>query len=183
MSPVQDTSASRRRPPIRARSGPCGVILALGLVLLGSGCVAFAKGGLFPEDGDEVWVEYFDNRTFFRDVEFRLTEQVVAEVLSRPGLQLSRSREEAEVILSGRVTQVGQTVLSEDAARTVESVYSTVTVIVDVLDAATGEVLRTRQLSQRGEYVPPQGETDQTAREFVFELLARDIVRELETEF
>lgn len=147
------------------------------------GCVTLERGGLFASDRDDVWVEYFDNRTFYRDVEFRVSEQVVAEILSRPGLRLSTSRDAADIVLTGRVVDVQQSVLSEDPTRTVTSASSTVTVVVEILDARTGDVLKTRRLSQRAEFVPALAEGVETARRDAFVLLARDIVRELETEF
>lgn len=174
----------RHRHGVRRRRGLAG-LLAAGLCLgaLLPGCVRLQKGGIFPPSHDEVWVEYFDNKTFYRDVEFRVSEQVVAEILSRPGLRLSTSRDAAEVVLTGRIVKVSQNVLSEDPTRTVTSASSTVTVVVDILDAATGELLKSRRLSQRAEFVPALAEDVETARRDAFVLLARDIVRELETEF
>lgn len=157
-------------------------LLALGLVLLCGACVSLSKGGLFPENRDQVFVEYFDNGTFFRNVEFDLSEHVVAEVLARPGLQLT-SKEGAEVLLTGRVISVQQRVLSEDEARKLTSASTTITVVVEVLDAMTGELIKRTQLSQRAEYVPKRLDDIDDAREEAYRFLARDIVRVLETEF
>ncbi len=54
-----------------------------------TGCVGLQQGDVFPDDHDAVCVSYFTNETFYRDVEFELTEQVVNEILSSPGLKLS----------------------------------------------------------------------------------------------
>ncbi|GJM21566.1 MAG: hypothetical protein DHS20C15_14810 [Planctomycetota bacterium] len=157
-------------------------LVALSLVLLCGACVSFSKGGLFPEARDQVFVEYFDNGTFFRNVEFDLSEHVVAEILKRPGLKLT-SKEQAEVLITGRVVSVQQRVLSEDEARKLTSASTTITVVVEILDAMTGALIKRTQLSQRGEYVPKLLEDIDDAREMAFRFLARDIVRELETEF
>jgi hypothetical protein len=164
------------RPGLRG-----GLALALLLLLTGA-CTGLEKGGLFPADRNRVFVGYFDNKTFYRDVEFLITEAVVEEILSRPGLHLT-SREEADVILSGRVVKVQQNVLSEDPSRTVTSQSTTVTVVVDVIDARTGDVLSSRRLTQRGEFVPNLGEDLADARREAYRFLARDVVRELELEF
>ncbi|MFT7462599.1 MAG: hypothetical protein ACI9EF_000940, partial [Pseudohongiellaceae bacterium] len=58
-------------------------LLATLLICVPVGCVSLTRGGLFPADRDAVFVGYFVNDTFFRDVEFKLTEGVVAEILSR----------------------------------------------------------------------------------------------------
>lgn len=162
--------------PLRLLGG-----LLLGLALLG-GCTGLERGGLFPASRNRVFVAYFDNKTFYRDVEFHLTEAVVEEILSRPGLHLT-SREDADVILTGRVVKVQQNVLSEDPTRTVTSEATSVTVVVEVIDARTGEVLSSTRLTQRGEFVPPLGEDLEYARREAYRFLARDVVRELELEF
>lgn len=176
---------SRRSPSLRA--APCVALALAALLAALPACVSLRRGGLFAEDRDEVFVPYFKNETFFRNVEFELTEQVHQEILSRPGLRLS-SKEDAEVLLTGRVVSVRQTVLSEDPQQDVTSRSTSVTAVIEIRDARTGEVIKTRRLTQRGQFVesdlaqsPNQG-LDAARREaFVF--LARDIVRELEKEF
>lgn len=168
------------RPPLPPVASSAVLALA---ALLAAGCVSLQKGGLFPEGRNRVAVGYFDNKTFYRDVEFLLTEAVVEEILSRPGLHLS-SREQADVLLTGRVVNVQQSVLSEDPTQQVTSASTTITILVDILDARTGEPLSPpRRLTQRGEFVPDLGEDVDDARREAFRFLARDIVRALEMEF
>ena len=156
------------------------------LVLLGccllTGCFALQRGGLFAPQYDQVFVPYFYNETFYRDVEFEITEQLVREILSSPGLHLS-SKEDAEVYLVGRVLNVRQRVLSEDPDTKPTSANTTVTVEVKMVDARTGEVLKTRQFTQSGEFVESRGEDIAFARSEVYRYLSRDIVRMLETDF
>jgi hypothetical protein len=52
-----------------------------------------------------------------------------------------------------------------------------------VVDAKSGEVLKKRRLTEKGQSVPARGEDLQFARREAFRYLARDIVRELEEEF
>ncbi len=170
----------------RNRLALLGLIALVGIGVLG-GCVQLKRGGLFAKDRDEVFVGYFLNETFYRDVEFELTEHVHREILSRPGLRLS-SKEGAEILLSGRVVNVRQTVLSEDPQQDVTSRSTSVTAVIEIKDARTGVVIKTKRLTQRGEFVnsdsassPNRGLDD--ARREAFAFLARDIVRELETEF
>lgn len=152
------------------------------LPLLLAGCVGLQRGDVFPEDRDQVWVSYFGNETFYRDVEFQLTEQVVQEILSRPGLRLS-SRDEAEVHLTGRVLSVGQAVLSEARTQLPTSSTTTLTVELVLTDARSGERLQRRRLTQRGQFVPARGEDLAFALDEAIRYLARDIVRELEEDF
>jgi len=161
--------------------------LLLALLVAMLGCVQFSRGGLFAEDRNEVFLSYFGNETFYRNVEFELTEQVTQEILSRPGLHLS-SKENAEVFLTGRVVSVKQVVLSEDPKQTVTSRSTNVTAVIEIRDARTGDLIKKKRLTQRGEFVSTDSavlnavDLDAARREaFIF--LARDIVRELEKEF
>jgi hypothetical protein len=147
-----------------------------------AGCVGLQRGDVYPDGRDEVCVSYFGNETFYRDVEFELTEQLVDEILSSPGLRLS-SREAAEISLSGRVLDVSQRVLSESRSQIPTSSTTAVTVEIVVTDARTGQELKRRRLTQRGQFVPARGEDLEFARREAFRYLARDIVRELEEDF
>jgi hypothetical protein len=161
----------------------------VGFLLLAStlNCVHFSRGGLFAEDRDEVFLSYFSNETFSRNVEFELTEQVTQQILSTPGLYLS-SKEGAEVFLTGRVVSVKQVVLSEDPQQTVTSRSTSVTAVIEIRDSRTGELLKKKKLTQRGEFVSTDSAVFNAvdldaARRQAFSYLARDIVRELEKEF
>jgi hypothetical protein len=160
--------------------------LALGKVflstLLAAGCVDLHKGGLYPADHDRVFVEYFYNETFYRDVEFQLGDAVVAEIVSRPGLRLS-SKEDAEVVLRGRVLNIQQHVLSENPQLNPTSESTEVTVEVRLEDARTGEVIKTQRLTEKGEFVQALGQSVEVGRATALRFLARDIVRVLEEDF
>ena len=54
---------------------------------------------------------------------------------------------------------------------------------IELRDARTGKIIKTKRLTQRGEFVPGQDEDVESARRDAYVFLARDIVRELETEF
>ena len=157
-------------------------LLAALIALALGGCVSLSQGGIYPEDADEVFVGYFRNDTFFRDVQFQLSERVVEEILSRPGLHLT-SKDQAEVLVSGRVTNVVQRVLSEDEDLDFTAAATTITVVLEIHDAMSGQLIKTKTLSQRAEYVPQLGRELEDARLEAFRFLARDIVRELEAEF
>jgi len=145
-------------------------------------CVSLERGDVYPDDRDTVWVAYFGNETFYRDVEFELTDELANEILSSPGLHLS-SKDEAEIHLTGRVLEVTQNVLAEDKQQDPTARSSAVTVEISVVDAKSGEVLKKRRLTEKGQSVPARGEDLTFARREAFRYLARDIVRELEEEF
>ncbi len=159
------------------------LLAAVGSVgFVGSGCVALHRGGLYPAGHDRVFVETFYNETFYRDVEFELGDQIVSEILSRPGLHLS-SKDDAEVVIRGRVLNVQQNVLSENPKLNPTSESTTVTVEVRLEDARTGAVLKRRKLTEKGEFVQSVGETLDVGRSTALRFLAREIVRVLEEDF
>jgi hypothetical protein len=174
--------------PLAPHRLPLGLVALVALVVLVAlsavtpGCVSLHRGDLYADDRDQVFVSFFTNETFYRDVEFDLTDQVVSEILSRPGLHLS-SRDEADLLLSGRVLDVRQRVLSENPNQTPTSSNTSITVEVVLTDSRTGEVIRKQKLSQQGQFAPALGEDIQTARREAYYFLARDIVRLLEEDF
>lgn len=153
-----------------------------GVLALTSGCVSLHQGGIYRKDLDEVFVAYFDNETFYRDLQFQISEQVVQEILSSPGLHLS-SKEDAEVVLTGSLLDVRQQVLAENESQQPLLTRVTLTVDVRVADIKTGEVLKNKRLSQEGEFASSQGEDLTTAETEAITYLARDIVRLLEEDF
>lgn len=157
------------------------LLLVAGLAVL-PGCVSLSSGGIYPEGRNRVFVAFFDNETFYRDVQFLLTDQVVAEVLSRPGLHLT-TKQDAEVLLTGRVLNVHQAVLSEDPNQVVTQSATSITVSIDIHDAFTGELIKTAVLTGRGQFVPALGQDLESAQREAYVFLARDIVRQLEAEF
>ena len=159
-----------------------GAALCAGLLALSPACVALHRGGIYAPALDQVFVSYFDNATFYRDLQFQLTEQVVSEILSSPGLRLS-SKEDAEVVLTGTLLDVQQHVLAEDPSQQPLLTSVILTVEARVEDSRSGEVLRSSRLSQHGEFAPSDGETLSSAETEAITFLARDIVRLLEEDF
>jgi hypothetical protein len=149
---------------------------------LAAGCVALQRGDLYPADRDEVFVAYFDNETFYRDLQFQLSERIVDEILSSPGLRLT-SKDDAEVVLTGTLLEVRQRVLAEDAAQEPELTRVTLTVDVRLTDRRTGDVIKSSQLEAEGEIVPSLGDDLRAAETEAIRYLARDIVRMLEEDF
>ncbi|RKY20953.1 MAG: hypothetical protein DRQ55_06085 [Planctomycetota bacterium] len=145
-------------------------------------CVSMQRGGLYPQGRDRVFLGYFDNKTFYRDVQFLLTEQVAREINKRPGLKLA-PKDQAAVLLTGEVLSVRQQVLSEDPSQAITSSSTTITVKIEIHDAYTGELIKTATLTQQGQFVPSLGEDLESAQRQAYRFLARDIVRQLEAEF
>jgi hypothetical protein len=166
----------------RAAATLTAALALLAAVAPAPACVALHKGDIYRSDLDQVFVAYFENETFYRDLQFQLTEKVVAEILSSPGLRLS-SKDDAEVVLTGSLLDVEQQVLAEDPSQVPVLTGVTLTVEVRVSDSRTGAVLRSSRLTQRGESAPSRDEDPAFAQNEAMRYLARDIVRLLEEDF
>ncbi|MEW6742831.1 MAG: LptE family protein [Planctomycetota bacterium] len=162
-----------------ARNDLCPAALATLLLVCGCG---YSQESLFPESRRFVAVDIFGNDTFYRELEFPLTAQVVHELQSRAGISVVDA-EHADVVLKGRITRVEQKVLSEDERDRPREVGATTEVQVVLVDRATGRVIKTAIVSDRAEYVTARGETLLTAQEESFVDLARRIVYVLEGGF
>ncbi len=156
--------------------------LLFGAAFLLSSCVSMTRTTLIPEEQNEVYVPYFENKTFIRSLGLNLTEQVKAAILLRPGVSIV-SKEDAEVYLTGRIVAKSQRVLSEDVNQVVTSERHTITVEVDILDAMTGDLIKRSRLTHSGEFVAALGEAGGDAETEAIDRLARDIVRLLEEDF
>jgi len=175
LHPVSD--ASRRRLHHRAAA----VVLLAGLVLLVGACGYHTKS-LYPANVHTVAVPIFQNRTFYRGVEFDLTEAVIKEIERRTPYKVVAS-DKADTLLSGTITEVQQNVLSRSEAGGLPQEMR-VTLVVDLewTDIRRGGVLRSRQgLSEVGRYIPARavGQPYTTAQHEAVERMASLLVSTL----
>ncbi|MFI4897439.1 MAG: LptE family protein [Phycisphaerales bacterium JB059] len=174
---------------VGARSLRCW--LALALALIGAGCASnpsegYAFGWTHSEDVRTIAVPMFDNRTYATDVEFALTEAIIAEIQrSTPWVVVGEER--ADTTLSGVLTQESATTLSTTPGTgLVQENALTLTVDFDWRDNRTGETLVARdRFSAVGTYAPAQGtgERREIGQRQAIRELARDIVAELRADW
>ncbi|MEM7624579.1 MAG: LptE family protein [Planctomycetota bacterium] len=139
----------------------------------------YSTAELFPENYRSVSVDIFQNRTFFRGVEFDLTEAVVKEIEQRTPYT-TRPANLADTRLDGSVVSVETRQLSRTReAGLPQEVEVAVTIDFEWTDQRSGEVLVSRQgFSAVGRYVPtqPVGERFEIGQHAAVQRLARDIV-------
>lgn len=104
---------------MRARIVLTSVGAVCGLML---GC-GYTGAGMFPRDVETVYVRFFDNRTFRRQLEVDLTRAVLNELKLRTGLAFAPA-DEADSVLSGELIEFEERtqVKSEDDRILVERV-------------------------------------------------------------
>lgn len=145
------------------------------------GC-GYSTQELFPERYASVAVPIFDNRTFYRGVEFDLTEAVIKELEQRTPYK-ALDAGVADTLLTATVTRVSTRRLSRTrSAGLPQEVEVTVTINFEWTDQRSGEVLVSRKgFSAVGRYVPtqPVGERFEVGQHAAVQRLARDTVSAL----
>ena len=146
-------------------------------MLLLAGC-GYSHQGLFPQGIQSVGVRTFQNKTFYQDVQFELTEALIKQIeLQTPYKAVSGT---GDTLLEGSITDIEQRRLSRTSRGGLAQEME-VRIVVDFLwkDERSGQVLRQRQgLTAVGRYVPtsPVGEPLETGQHAAVQRLAGQIV-------
>jgi len=131
---------------------------------------------------ERIYVPYFQNDTYYRGLEEKLTDAVIARINERSDLYLV-DRDCAEMILEGRITDYKQRVLSQDRQNRVLESSALTTVSVKLVRARDGKVIGRATFSDRAEFFPGKGESLETSQQESFRVLAYRIVSIVEKGF
>jgi len=162
-----------RSPALIPAFAVCAVLLTVV-----SGC-GYSHSALYSSEYRSVSVSIFENRTFWRGVEFDLKEALVKEIELRTPYKVVDA-EHADTALVGKIMHVEQDVLSrrEDGGLPQELEWSMV-VDFDWSNQRDGRVIRQRKgFTAVGRYVPAieGGEQYQTAQHEAVQRMADAIV-------
>jgi len=170
---------------IRTRMLSVSMSLALVIAVMLGGCAGehsssgFRMEGLYDTNIRTVAVPIFDNRTFYREVEFKLTEALTKEIESRTPYKVTRATG-ADTVLTGTVLNVDKRLLSRQFETGLpQEVQVVVTVNFEWKALRSGTVLRKRsRFRGTGEYIPtpPYGEPFEVGQHEAVSEVARDIV-------
>ncbi len=174
---MSSRAPSRRKSPGSRR----GAWFSLGgalLVLLASvtGC-GYSMGSLVRDDIRKVSVTLVENPTFRRDLEFLLTADLKAAILSRTELRIV-DESQADVVLVGRILNVREQVLIEDRVDNVAESSVLITVEFRAVDQRDGTE-KTVRLTDRAEFLTGRGEDFASATEESFTDLSEALVYNL----
>lgn len=160
-----------------------GLLLCLLSTLAGlGGCASdsgYHTGETFDKSIHTVAVPIFANRTFYREIEDRLSEALVKEIEQRTPYKVTQ-QDRADTILSGTVLSVDKRLLSRNFNTGVaQEVQMTIMVSFEWKDLRSGKIIRKRsRITGVASYVPtqPLGEPEEVARHGAVSELASEIV-------
>lgn len=150
------------------------------------GAFGYAAEELFPQEYGTVAVDIFDNRTFYRGVEFDITEAIDKEIELRTPYKIVPS-DRADSVITGTVWEVRQSTLSRVRDGGIpQEMQVTIAISYEWKDVRTGEVIRKRgRLHGSGEYVPTRGlsEPFQRGQHEAAAEIARDLVSDMRADW
>lgn len=158
------------------------IVLAI-LTMLPAGC-GYSSKPLYRTSVKTISVPIFQNKTYNRDWEFRLTEAICKNIEYRTPFKIVRG-DRADTELTGTITDINQDVLTRrfnlNLPRESEI---TVAVTFQWKDLRTGRILVKRtNFSRSATDIPQIGERANDATQLAVERLAEAIVEQLQTEF
>jgi hypothetical protein len=102
----------------------------------------YKAGTLFPREVNSVYVEMFDNLTFRRGAEYKLTDALAKRIEAETPYKIISDRDRADTLVSGRITWLGEALLTMERERglPLEKEFEAVAV-VSWKNLKTGELL------------------------------------------
>lgn len=154
------------------------LILITSVSLLLTGC-GYTQQELFDDQYNTIAAPIFENRTFYKGMEFQLTEAVTKELELRTPYKVVKSHD-AQTRITGTINSISQRLLSRTIDGGIsEEVQILVNMSFEWRDVKTGKVIRKRgQIIGTGEFLPTRGlnETFEVAKHEALDQLAQNIV-------
>lgn len=155
------------------------------MAVITAGC-GYTSKEFFPDTYRTVSAPIFENRTFYRGIEFELAEALTKQIELRTPYKVVAPGV-AQTILEGTITNIQQSQLSRFRDGGVpQELELTVTVDFRWKDLGSGELIRDRRGFQAvGRYIPTAGvgEPFEVAQHQAVQRLARDIVSTMQADW
>jgi hypothetical protein len=165
-----------RREAFRGVTAGC----AAAIVLL-AGC-GYRAGFTMPDGMDTIHVNVFENRTFYRGLDFELTELVKTEILVRTDLVVVR-QSTADIVLACVLERVDKSVLQEDENDLPQEVELKVVISASATNRSGETLFSQKGLSKSVRYVVALGETEGIARSRALREVAEELVYRMAEEW
>lgn len=185
---VLRASPEHCRRPARWALASLALCLLSGCGYQQSGAPVDASSGyqwksLYREDIRSVAVPIFANRTYRRNLEFRLTKSIIDQLEADSPYKVM-PRERADTLLEGEIISVDVKTISNSRAAIPQEQLLTIIVNFTWKDLRSGKILvQRRGYEQSAEYYPTLGEGQFYGAEKNVDRLALGIVQELQAEW
>ena len=147
------------------------------IVLCCAGC-GYTAGFTMPEGIETIHVKVFEGETFYRGLDFDITQALKREILARTDLKVVREKD-ADVVLSGTVDKVEEFVLREDANDVPQEMQIKLTISAVAKDRAGKVLFQEKKLNRSVRYVIVIGEDQRLARSRALQEVAEELVYRL----
>lgn len=83
-----------------------------GICLLGCGSMSgYSNQPLFRQEVGSIYIEMFDNQSFWRGVEYELTDALSKRIETHTPYKIISHRDKADTVISGQLTSISKSVL------------------------------------------------------------------------
>ena len=130
----------------RLNHGYLVLLCSCALVLSGiCGCAqmsGYSNDSLFPENVSSVYVEMFENETFWRNVEYDLSDALAKRIETDTPYKIVTSRNRADTIISGKISSIRQSLptIERETGRALEKEIE-IRAVVNWKNLKTGQLL------------------------------------------
>jgi hypothetical protein len=171
---------------LKAERVPQYFFLCLSFICLGlSGCdglAGYSNESLFPNDVRSVCLKMFDNQTFWRGVEYELSDALAKRIEVDTPYKIVSDSDRADSVMSGQIVSIGEMALSID--REVGSVLEKevqIRAVVSWKNLKTGELMMDQlKVSASASYSTYQQQDFKYASNLAANNLTRKIVELME---
>jgi hypothetical protein len=158
------------------------VISAFAVCVGLTGCSGYSNESLYPKKVSSVYVEMFDNRSFWRGVDYKLTDALAKRIEAQTPYKVVSSRDRADSIINGQIVSIDQAGLSTErqTGRLLEKEVL-LEAVVSWKDLKTGELLMNNQtVNASASYSEWQSQGFDYASALAANKLAQQIVEQME---
>jgi len=173
----------------RADAGGCYGWMACVFLCMGIlGCSwtgGYTNASLYPSQVSTVYVEMFENKSFWRDVEYDFTDALAKRIEAETPYKIVSDRDRADSVISGQIVSVDQSVLSIDREMgTALEKEVELRAVVSWKDLINGKLLiESRSVSASGSYSALQNESFTYASRVAANNLAGRVVELMEAKW
>ena len=158
-------------------------VALLALAVAGCSLKGYSNNTLYPKDVDSICVRMFDNRTFWRDMEYDLTDALSKRIEAKTPYKIISNDDLADTIMSGQITNVKKSVLIRD--RDIGSALQNeilIQAVVSWKNLKTGDLLiDSRQITATAQYSESLNQGVGYASNLAANKLAERIIELMET--